>query len=100
MIAKIKFDGKEHMAIVFDDVCDISTILEVKHALNSFMQAFYSQVDEVSVIQEDTNKLHQLLGEMELSEMQAYNMFNLYFEQEGFNHTPKAAETKPCEIYI
>lgn len=100
MIAKIKFDGKEHMAIVFNDVCDISTILEVKHALNSFMQTLYSQVNDIQVIQSDAYNLHRLLEEMELTEDQAFNMFSLYFNGEHFNSGKETAEKKPCEIYI
>lgn len=100
MIAKIKFDGKEHMAIVFDEVFDISTIFELKHAINSFMGTFYSQVDNVSIIQDDCYSLHRLLGEMELSESQAFSMFCSYFGREHFKCDKEAAEKKPCEIYI
>lgn len=99
MIAKLKIDGREHMAVVFDECCDTATVLEIKHALNSFMQTF-AAMDENQDFQtsDETYNLHRLLGEMEFTEQQANNILALYFGDRHFNGQP--AQRKDCEIYI
>ncbi|MCE2617687.1 MAG: hypothetical protein ACTTKN_09690 [Phocaeicola sp.] len=96
MIAKINLDGKEHIAIVLDEVWGYEAIWELKHAINSFMQSANAS-DDTDFLKEDVCNLHRLMGEIEISEDQAFEMFRAYF---GSPHPHKKAEKKLCEIYI
>lgn len=99
MIAKINLDGKEHMAIVFDEYVDFEFIQDVKHALNLCLR--YANMREDDHLREDeAYYYHALIEAMELSPEQVSEMFLAYFGKKGWNRSNNKAEKKLCEIYI
>ena len=93
MLAKVDFDGKEHIAIVLDSRMGLSWVLELRKNLVSFMEtAFWSDGAML-----DSNELYNvtsLLNEMEFTEDQSVRMINAYFGK----GTEKVANTNTCEI--
>lgn len=99
MIAKINLDGKEHMAIVFDEYADFEFIQAVKHALNLCLRNANMSKDNY-LVDDDAYYYHALVEAMELSPEQANEMFLAYFNKKGWNRSSNKAEKKLCEIYI
>lgn len=99
MIAKINLDGKEHMAIVFDEYVDFEFVQEVKHALNICLRYAYIRED-IHLSEEEVYFYLELIEAMELSTGQANEMFLSYFGKKGWNKSNNKAEKKLCEIYI
>ncbi|MCQ2256857.1 MAG: hypothetical protein MJZ41_02545 [Bacteroidaceae bacterium] len=99
MIAKINLDGKEHMAIVFDDYVVFEDVQRVKHALNLCLRYAYMREDD-HLSEEEAYYYHALIEAMELSPEQVTEMFLAYFSKKGWNRSNNKAEKKLCEIYI
>ncbi len=100
MIAKINLDGKEHMAIVLDETFTFEYISKFRKSLNSYMQTMEAHLDSEGcdcTLHEDNYYLHVLMGEMDFTEDQLFDMLNSYYE--GKYHS-KNTEKKLCEIYI
>ena len=100
MIAKINLDGKERMAIVFDETFTFEYIPKFRQAINSYMQTTEAHLDSKGgdyTLHEDNYCLHVLMQEMDFTEEQFFDMLNLYYEGKYNNRTE---EKKLCEIYI
>ncbi|MDY3852093.1 MAG: hypothetical protein SO013_04280 [Prevotella sp.] len=100
MIAKINLDGKEHMAIVFNEIFTFEYISKFRKAINSYMQTTEAHLDSKGcdyIRHEDNYYLHVLMEEMDFTEDQIFDMLNSYYD--GKYHSEKA-EKKLCEIYI
>lgn len=93
MLAKVDFDGKEHIAIVLNSRMGLSWVLELRKNLVSFMETTFCSDGAML----DSNELYNvtsLLNEMEFTEDQSVKMIDAYFGK----GTKKAANTKTCEI--
>lgn len=93
MLAKVDFDGKEHIAIVLNSRMGLSWVLELRKNLVSFMETAFCSDGAML----DSNELYNvtsLLNEMEFTEDQSVRMINAYFGK----GTEKVANTKTCEI--
>lgn len=93
MLAKVDFDGKEHIAIVLNSRMGLSWVLELRKNLVSFMETAFCSDGAML----DSNELYNvtsLLNEMEFTEDQSVKMIDAYFGK----GTKKAANTKTCEI--
>lgn len=93
MLAKVDFDGKEHIAIVLNPNMGLSWVLELRKSLVDFMETAFSTNSAML----DSNELYNvtsLLNEMEFTEDQSTRMINTYFGK----GSEKAANTKTCEI--
>ena len=93
MLAKVDFDGKEHIAIVLNSRMGLSWVLELRKNLVSFMETAFCSNGAML----DSNELYNvtsLLNEMEFTEDQSVKMIDAYFGK----GTKKAANTKTCEI--
>lgn len=99
MIAKINLDGKEHMAIVFDEYAGFEFVQEVKHALNCCLRYVNMRKDDY-LSEDDYYCYHALIEAMELSPEQVAEMFLAYFDKKEWNRSSNKAEKKLCEIYI
>lgn len=99
MIAKINFDGKEHMAIVFNEYVDFSELLGYKKALNECIKIANMQED-AHLDENNTCYCHTLLSEMELSENQLFEMFVHYFGGRNWTRPAQPSTKKAAEIYI
>lgn len=100
MIAKINLDGKEHMAIVFDETFTFEYISKFRKAINSYMQTTEGHFDSKGcdyTHHEDNYYLHVLMEEMDFTESQIFDMLNLYYQDK---YNKNKAEKKLCEIYI
>ena len=99
MIAKINLDGKEHMAIVFDEYSDFEFVQNVKHALNLCLR--YASMDEDNHLSGDEAYYYRALIEaLELSSEQVNEMFLAYFDKKEWGRSNNKAKKKSCEIYI
>lgn len=93
MLAKVDFDGKEHIAIVLNSRMGLSWVLELRKNLVGFMETAFCSGSAML----DSNELYNvtsLLNEMEFTEDQSVRMINAYFGK----GTEKVANTKTCEI--
>lgn len=99
MIAKINLDGKEHMAIVFDEYSDFDFVQSVKHALNLCLR-YANMCEDNHFSGDEAYYYHALIEALELSQDQVYEMFLAYFDKKGFGRSNNKAEKKLCEIYI
>lgn len=102
MIAKINLDGKEYMAIVFDESYSYEVMLHFRKAINSYMQTTESHLDSngCDYVNHDENYyLHTLMNEMDLTEDQIFNMLDSYFPRH-FERKEEKAKEKTCKIYI
>ncbi|RUL59108.1 hypothetical protein [Prevotella koreensis] len=100
MIAKINLDGKERMAIVFDETFTFEYISKFRQAINSYMQTTEAHLDSKGcdyTLHEDNYYLHVLMNEMDFTENQIFSKLNLYYNGKHDNGKP---EKKLCEIYI
>lgn len=100
MIAKINLDGKEHMAIVFDETFTFEYISKFRKAINSYMQTTEAHLDSKDcdyTLHEDNYYLHVLMQEMDFTEDQIFAMLNSYYDGK---HNSENTEKKLCEIYI
>ena len=96
MIAKINFDGKDRVAIVFNEFMSFENLNLLRHSLNSYMK--YANLNDSDFkINEEASGIHTLLEEMEYSTYQEYSMAEYYFSGDC---RYKKAEKKTCVIYI
>ena len=93
MLAKVDFDGKEHIAIVLNSRMGLSWVLELRKNLVSFMATAFCS-DGVMLDSNELYNVTSLLNEMEFTEDQSVRMINAYFGK----GTEKVANTKTCEI--
>lgn len=97
MITKIKVDGKEHMAIVFDScTADVSEVFHCKLALADLMGQLLAYDEENMISHETFADVNTLLMQMQPDPQLMFEFYNTYW---GKNDTPKTARVKPCEIY-
>lgn len=99
MIAKINLDGKEHMAIVFDEYSDFEFVQSVKHALNLCLR-YANMYEDNHLSGDEAYYYHTLIEALELSPEQVNEMFLAYFDKKGWDRSNNKAEKKLCEIYI
>ena len=93
MLAKVDFDGKEHIAIVLNPNMDLSWVLELRKSLVDFMETAFSS-DSAMLDSNELYNVTSLLNEMEFTEDQRIRMINTYFGK----LSGKSASTKTCEI--
>lgn len=93
MLAKVDFDGKEHIAIVLNSNMGLSWVLELRKSLVDFMETAFS-ADSAMLDSNELYNVTSLLNEMEFTEDQSTRMINTYFGK----GSEKAANTKTCEI--
>lgn len=93
MLAKVDFDGKEHIAIVLNSRMGLSWVLELRKNLVSFMETAFCS-DGAMLDSYELYNVTSLLNEMEFTEDQSARMINAYFGK----GTEKVANTKTCEI--
>lgn len=93
MLAKVDFDGKEHIAIVLNPNMGLSWVLELRKSLVDFMETAFS-TDSAMLDSNELYNVTSLLNEMEFTEDQSTRMINTYFGK----GSEKAANTKTCEI--
>lgn len=96
MIAKINLDGKDRMAVVFDEVYTYDEIAEIRNSLTNLLGVFDGIYDECGY-QNERAYIHQLLEMLSPNVDQAFEMMSYYF---GGNRQPKKAQKKLCEVYI
>lgn len=102
MIAKINLDGKEHLAIVLGESYSYEDVTRFRKALNSYMQTTEAHLDSrgCNYINHDDNYyLHALMGEIEFTDEQMFDMIQSYFTHAS-DSKGKTAKKKLCEIYI
>lgn len=93
MLAKVSYDGEEHIAIVLNARMGLSWVMELRKHLVGFMETAFTSDGAML----DSNELYNvtsLLNEMEFTEDQSNKMLNGYFGKEY----GKPAETKECKI--
>lgn len=93
MLAKVDFDGKEHIAIVLNSRMGLSWVLELRKNLVGFMETAFSG-DSAMLDSNELYNVTSLLNEMEFTEDQSARIFDAYFGK----GSAKAANTKTCEI--
>ena len=96
MIAKINLDGKDRMAIVFDECYTLDELAEIRNSLTNLLGCFDGIYDECGY-QSERAYAHYLLDALSPNTDQAFEMMSHYF---GSTHKPKTAEKKLCEVYI
>ena len=96
MIAKINFDGKDHLAVVFEHVYGYDELVEIRNSLSALLGLLDGIYDECGY-QNERAYAHQLLEMLSPNVQQSFEMMSHYF---GAEHHPKKAEKKQCEIYI
>lgn len=102
MIAKINLDGKEHLAIVLSETFSYEDVTRFRKAINSYMQTTESHLDSRGcdyTSHDDNYYLHSLMGEMEFTDEQMFDMIASYFGQDSETKYEKAKK-RVCEIYI
>lgn len=96
MITKIKVDGKEHVAIVFEGSADIDEAMRVKLALYDLLGGMLAY-DDMNMISNDTYAdLNQLLRAMQTPVDLESSFFQTWYGKD----TLRKASVKPCEIYV
>ena len=78
MLAKVDFDGKEHIAIVLNSNMGLSWVLELRKNLVGFMETAFSG-DSAMLDSNELYNVTSLLNEMEFTEDQSVRMINAYF---------------------
>lgn len=97
MIAKINFDGKDHVAVVLNDVYDFDMLTVYQQSIINVLSALESSCDELA-FQDDKANVLQFIAEMLPNIDQSFAMHSNYFGC-GCKKADKAVK-KPCEIYI
>lgn len=93
MLAKVSFNGEEHIAIVLNAHMGLSWVMELRKHLVGFMETAFTSDGAML----DSNELYNvtsLLNEMEFTEEQSIRMLNSYFGEES----GKPAKTTACKI--
>ena len=96
MIAKINLDGKDRMAVVFDEFYTFDEIAEIRESLTNILGCFDGIYDECGY-QNERAYAHKLLDALSPNVDQACEMMSNYF---GSTRKPKTAAKKLCEVYI
>lgn len=95
MITKIKVDGKEHVAIVFDETSDMDVAIGCKIALCDLIGGILAYDEDYKVSRETLADCNTLLMQMRTAPEDMYNYYNFYCG----NDAAKRTETwKQCEI--
>lgn len=93
MLAKVSYDGEEHIAIVLNARMGLSWVMELRKHLVGLMETAFTSDGALL----DSNELYNvtsLLNEMEFTEGQSVRMLNTYFGEES----GRPAEIKACKI--
>lgn len=99
MITKIKVDGKEHVAIVFDEFTTMEEVQGYKLGIcDAITSLLASDSDGICTSNPSLCDVNNLLQQMELSPAQADDYFRSYWHEDNTNQ--KKSEIKHCEIYI
>jgi hypothetical protein len=98
MMTKIKVDGKEHVAIVFEsNMPDMEEVQRIKLALCDCL-GYLLDGDQITADSDSLFYCNLLLQQMEISPERMNDFFNSYW---GKDHgTPKTARVKQCEMYV
>lgn len=96
MLATIKIDGKDHLAIVFDEKFSFGTLAETKKALVELVGYLETEEESDSLCYSKARVLG-LAKEMCLTQDQTHGMMSAYFNKDN-NDVSRYAETKACEI--
>lgn len=101
MLAKIKFDGKEHLAIVLNEYTGFDEIHTIKEALKSCLCIAATNPD-IQLAGEELYEYVSFLCEIESNAKQMEEMHSTYFEDETRKKSLKRnkVEKKDCEIYF
>ena len=96
MIAKISLDGKDHLAVVFNETISYEDLQGIKNALLSCLTN--ALMKECYMTEDDKFYFLSLVQDLELKEQQALSMFKKYFndnvEKQGM------PIKKTCDIYV
>ena len=93
MIAKINLDGKDCIAVVFNEFINFDYLAEFRDSLTTIL----GTVNNELVNEDEINIAHLFLKELYPDVSQTYDMMGLYF---GEKYPVKKALKKVCEIYI
>lgn len=93
MIAKINLDGKDCIAVVFNEFISFDYLAELRDSLTTIL----GTVNNELVNEDEIDIAHCFLKELNPDVFQTYDMMGLYF---GEKHPVNKAQKKVCEIYI
>ena len=96
MLATIKIDGKDHLAVVFDEKFSFGTLAETKKALVELVSYLETEEESESLCYSKARVLC-LAKEMCLTQDQTHGMMSAYFNK-NTDDISVCAETKICEI--
>lgn len=96
MIAKISLDGKDHLAVVFDETTSYDDLQGIKNALLSCLTN--ALMKECYMTDDDKFYFLSLVQELELKEQQAFSMFKKYFNDNVEKQEMPIKKT--CDIYV
>ena len=96
MLATIKIDGKDHLAVVFDEKFSYGTLAETKKALVELVGYLETEEESESLCYSKARVLC-LAKEMCLTQDQTQGMMSAYFNK-NTEDISVCAETKMCEI--
>lgn len=96
MIAKINLDGKDHLAVVFDETTSYDDLQGIKNALLSCLTN--ALMKECYMTEDDKFYFLSLVQELELKEQQAFSMFKKYFNDNVEKQEMPIKKT--CDIYV
>lgn len=97
MIAKINLDGKDHLAVVFNETVSYDELQSIKISLLSCLTNTLSKND-CYMTEDEKFYFLSLMQEFELKEQQAFSMFKKYFNDKG--EKTEMPIRKKCDIYI
>ena len=95
MLASIKIDGTNRLAIVLDENCSYGALAETQKALVELVEILETEELE-SNISMSKSWLLSLAKSMALTQDQAYGMLSAYFNGKTDNINNR--QTKTCEI--
>lgn len=96
MLATIKIDGKDHLAIVFDENFSFGTLAETKKALVELV-GYLDTEEEADFLNYSKARVLGLAKEMCLTQDQTQGMMSAYFNK-NTDDISVCSETKMCEI--
>lgn len=96
MIAKISLDGKDHLAVVFNEITSYDDLQGIKNALLSCLTN--ALMKECYMTEDDKFYFLSLVQELELKEQQAFSMFKKYFNDNVEKQEMPIKKT--CDIYV
>ena len=96
MLATFKIDGKDHLAVVFDEKFSFGTLAETKKALVELV-GYLDTEEEADFLNYSKARVLGLAKEMCLTQDQTNGMMSAYFNK-NTEEVDSCAETKTCEI--